>query len=155
MLWICLAFLYCHWMLSWLLLFFVIVKSLNQDIGFGCRLWFWWDSDALGRSRNSSVCCFFYFVVKIFDFTITSNLLWTESASNHSLRVPLRTIWRHNHFESAFCSCNFNWIECMTSFFTLSGDSFLFILLVKSLVTCDLLSKMTSSLWSWFFFTLI
>ena len=76
---------------------------------------------------------FFYFVVMIF----------------------VTTIWRHSHF-LFIRSCNFNWFACVTSFFALSGASFLFIRVIKCLVTLDLPhSKMTSSLWSWFLFTLI
>ena len=44
---------------------------------------------------------FFYFVVMIF----------------------VTTIWRHSHF-LFICSCNFNWIACVTSFFALIGASF-------------------------------
>ena len=37
--------------------------------------------------------------------------------------IFVTTIWRHSHF-LYFRSCNFNWIACVTSFFALSGASF-------------------------------
>ena len=59
---------------------------------------------------------FFYFVVMIF----------------------VTTIWRHSHF-LFIRSCNFNWIAFVTSFFALSGASFfLFMRVIKFLVTLDL-----------------
>ena len=58
---------------------------------------------------------FFYFVVMIF----------------------VTTIWRHSHF-LFIRSCKFNWIACVTSFFALSGASFLFMRVIKFLVTLDL-----------------
>ena len=76
---------------------------------------------------------FFYFVVMIF----------------------VTTMWRHSHF-LFIRSCNFNWIACVTSFFALSGASFLFMRVLKFLVTLDTsLSRMTSSIWNWLLFTLI
>ena len=77
---------------------------------------------------------FFYFVVMIF----------------------VTTIWRHSHF-LFIRSCNFNWIACVTSFFALSGASFLFMRVIKFFGHTWLtsLSKMTSSLWNWVLFTLI
>ena len=58
---------------------------------------------------------FFYFVVMIF----------------------VTTIWRHSYF-LFIRSCNFNWIACVTSFFAVSGASFLFMRVIKFLVTLDL-----------------
>ena len=58
---------------------------------------------------------FFYFVIMIF----------------------VTTIWRHSHF-SFIRSCNFNWMACLTSFFALSGASFLFMRVINFLVTPDL-----------------
>ena len=55
---------------------------------------------------------FFYFVVMIF----------------------VTTIRRHSHF-LFLRSCNFNWNACVTSFFALSGASFLFMRVIIFLVT--------------------
>ena len=46
--------------------------------------------------------------------------------------------------------CNFNWSACVTSSLALSVASFLFIFVIKFLVTRDFPhSKVTSSLWNW------
>ena len=69
--------------------------------------------------------------------------------------IFVTNIWRHSHF-LFIGSCNFNWIACVTSFFALSGASFLFMRVIKFLVSwLTSLSKMTSSLWNWLLFTLI
>ena len=71
----------------------------------------------------------FYFVVKIF----------------------VTTIWRHNRF-LFICLCDFNWIACVTAFSTLSCKSFLFIRVIKFLITS--LSKLTSAIQYRLFFAL-
>ena len=74
------------------------------------------------------------------------------------VKIFVTTIWRDNHFKSAFFirSFPFNWSACVTFFFALRGASFLFIREIKFLVTLDLpLSKMTSSPWSSLLYTLI
>ena len=51
------------------------------------------------------------------------------------------TIWRRNHFKICFLfirSFNFNWIPFVTSYFTLSWGSVLFIRVIKFFVTRDL-----------------
>ena len=53
------------------------------------------------------------------------------------LKIFVTTIWRHSHF-LFIRSCNFNWNACVTSFFALIGASFLFIRVIKFLVTRDL-----------------
>ena len=51
--------------------------------------------------------------------------------------IFVTTIWRHSHF-LFIRSCNFNWITCVTSFVAHSGASFLFMRVIKFLVTLDL-----------------
>ena len=70
---------------------------------------------------------------------------------NHMTRQPLHICFLFIR------SCNFNWSACVTSFFALSGASFLFLRVINFLVTRDLphSQKMTSSLWNWLLFTLI
>ena len=66
--------------------------------------------------RQDLSCYVFYFVVKFF----------------------VTIMWRHSHFRSAFSSCNFKWISYVTSVFTLFGASFLFIRVIKFLVSLDI-----------------
>ena len=62
---------------------------------------------------------------------------------------------RHSHF-LFIRSCNFNWIACVTSFFALSGASFfLLIRVIFGHTWLTSLSKTTSSLWNWLWFTLM
>ena len=87
-----------------------------------------------------------WFLLRPYDVTTTSNLPFVHS-------IMQVRVWRHNHFKSVFFiqSCSFT-VACVTSYLSLSGASFMFIRVIKFLVTRDLPhSKMTSWLWNWFF----
>ena len=105
----------------WFLLFFQFFGSDFFLNGFSnpfivrFRSSFLVNENSLNCTSGLVLLCFFYFVVMIF----------------------VMTIWRHSHFLS-IRSCNFNWIACVTSFFAFSGASFLFMRVIKFLVTLDL-----------------
>ena len=40
------------------------------------------------------------------------------------VEIFIATIWHPDHSNSAFCSYNFDWIACLTSFFAFSGATF-------------------------------
>ena len=68
------------------------------------------------------------FFVAIFVTTICRRDFCYDHMTSQSLKICFLFIR----------SCNFNWIACVTSFFALSGASFLFIRVIKFLVTLDL-----------------
>ena len=80
------------------------------------------------RSKNNTILWIFFHDCACYVFLFRCQDICYDHMTSQSLQIS--SLFIH--------SCNFNWSACVTSFFTLSWASFLFIRVIKFLVVRDL-----------------